>query len=95
MLINNPYPVRPSQRGKTVSNGKGRPSLYQPCKGLLYLILGLGIQRAGGLVKYKYLRVVEYGAGYRYALAFPAGKIVPVLPDSGVVSVILSYLHFF
>ena len=56
-------------------------------EGVLHGALGLGVERAGGLVEHQHPRVAQQRAGDREPLLLAAGEPVPARADDGVVAV--------
>lgn len=62
MLIDDDNPIRLSQGGEPMGNGKGGAILCQPAERFLNLEFGFGIQAAGGLVQNQQMGIVENSA---------------------------------
>ena len=71
-LVKNDEPVGVAEGGKSVSDCNSSPALCELAQSVLYLLLRLSIKRSRRLVKYDYLRVMEYRPCNGYSLAFSA-----------------------
>ena len=90
-LVKHDKIIRVAQCGKTVRNGYGRAIGDKLRQSLLDTVLGLGIERRGGLVKYKDTRIVKQGSGNGDPLTLAAGERVSPLADDGLVTVGQAY----
>lgn len=70
-VFHNKYYVCVAYRGQAVSDDETGSSFHQGIHRFLYLYLGSGINRAGRLIEYQYLRVSKDGSGNRQKLFLP------------------------
>lgn len=70
-----------------MSNGNCRPALCELAQSVLYLLFRLSVKRSRRLVKYYYLRVMEYRSCNGNSLTFAARKLIALVAHSGVVAV--------
>ena len=80
-------PVGLAQRRQPVGDGDRGAALHQVVERLLDLLLGLGVDRRGGLVEDQDARVDQQRARDRDALALAAGQRLAALADQRVVAV--------
>ena len=86
-LVKDDKPVGVAEGGKSVSNGNCRPALCELAQSVLYLLFRLSVKRSRRLVKYYYLRVMEYRSCNGNSLTFAARKLIALVAHSGVVAV--------
>ena len=79
-LVKDDKPVGIAEGGKSVSNGDCRSALCELAQSVLYLLLRLSVKRSRRLVKYYYLRVMEYRSCNGNSLTFAARKLIALLP---------------
>ena len=85
-LVHDHDAVRVGDRAEPVGNDEGRAVLEEQVEGLVDLVLGLGVDLAGGFVEDEDRRVAEDGPGDGDPLPLPAGERRPVLADDRVVA---------
>src|SRR3954470_11585799 len=73
-------------RRQAVGDRDRGPALRQPVERRLHVALGLGVERAGGLVEDQHRRVAQDRARDRDALLLAAGEAVAALADDRVVA---------
>ena len=86
VLVDDDDPVCFPEGGKPVGDGKGGPPFDQATQRLLDLVLGLGVQAAGGFVQDQQPRIMQDGPCNGDPLPFPARQGVALLPYIGVVA---------
>ena len=64
--------VSKAQGGKTVRDGKSRPSLHKTLECFLYLRFGFSVNRGGRLIEDENSRIFQDGPGNRQTLTFSA-----------------------
>jgi hypothetical protein len=84
--VHHHQPVGLAQGREAVRDGDGGAALHQVVERLLDLLLGLGVDRRGGLVEDQDARVDEQRAGDADALALAARQALAALADERVVA---------
>ena len=74
-VLKHHYGVGMADGGETVSDYKGSLALHKTVKAVFYVLLGAGVDRAGGFIEHENGRVCDGGAGNVQKLALTLGKV--------------------
>ena len=89
-VVDHEYQIRAAYGREPVRDEEGGAVGEYVLYGVLYQLLGLRVDRAGGLVEHEDARVRQHGAGEGDELFFAGGELVPSLADVAVPAVFRS-----
>jgi hypothetical protein len=85
--VDDDHPVGQAERGAAVGDDQRGPTPHQLAEGGVDLLLGLGVDRRGGVVQDEDAGIGEQGPGERHPLALPARQAEAALPHDRVVAI--------